>query len=288
MEDSQNNRQRILRRHRRERRELQDQICAMKNTVPKTDRKRRKQMLQDVARLEAELEQRHQQELEKFLPPEDPDVESVTKNLAKINLENQPPRVCRAEKRRERKAALRKERQERVDESETEHLSNYRRQEEEKVAAILGAKNLAMKDIPADGHCMFRAIQDQLPFPVTIDSLRRRTADYMQKHVDDFLPFFTDAEPGDGYTHDDFKTYCDNIVRGSWGGQLELTALSHILQTPIEVVQAESPIIMIGEEYNKKPLTLVYLHHACNFGEHYNSVKLLEAGAVGGIAPRLY
>ncbi|KAM4818863.1 OTU domain-containing protein 6A [Thomomys bottae] len=288
MEDSEKNYQRILRRHRREKKELQDQICAMKSTVPKSDRKRRKQMLQDVARLEAEMEQRHQQELEKFLPPDDADIDYVTRNLAKIDLENQPPRVCRAEKRRERKAALRKERQERVDATDVGYVSNYRREEEDKVVAILTSKNLVMKDIPADGHCMFRAIQDQLPFPVSINSLRRRTADYMQKHIDDFLPFFTDGEPGDGYSHEDFKTYCDNIVQGSWGGQLELTALSHILQMPIEVVQAESPIIVIGEEYNKKSLTLVYLHHACNFGEHYNSVKPLETSTVGGMAPRLY
>ncbi|XP_012591702.1 OTU domain-containing protein 6A [Microcebus murinus] len=291
MEDLQNEHQRMIRRHHREKKELQARIQAMKNSVPKSDKKKRKQLLLDVARLEAEMEQKHQQELEKFQEsfPDSSNLDSVTEDLAKMNLENQPPRISRAQKRRERRAALERERQERIMEAEMEHLASFRREEEEKLAIILGAKNLEMKDIPADGHCMYRAIQDQLVFSVTVESLRCRTADYMQKHVDDFLPFFSDPETGDAYGRDDFLSYCDDIVRSaSWGGQLELRALSHVLQTPIEVIQADSPVVVIGEEYTRKPLTLVYLRYGCSLGEHYNSVKPLEAGAAGGAAPRLF
>ncbi|XP_059241762.1 OTU domain-containing protein 6A isoform X2 [Mustela nigripes] len=270
MEDSQSEQQRIIRRHHREKKELQARIQAMKNSVPKSDKKRRKQLLLDVARLEAEMEQKHQQELEKFR-------ESFPDNG---NLDS---------RRRERRAALERERQERITEAEMEHLASFRRDEEEKLAAILGSKNLELKDIPADGHCMYRAIQDQLVFSVTVESLRKRTADYMRKHVDDFLPFFSDPDTGNAYSREDFLSYCDDIVRSpSWGGQLELRALSHVLQTPIEVIQADSPAVVIGGEYTRKPLILVYLRYACNLGEHYNSVRPLEAGAVGGAAPRLF
>ncbi|XP_003135205.2 OTU domain-containing protein 6A [Sus scrofa] len=289
MEDSQSEHQRMIRRHNREKKELQARIQSMKNSVPRSDKKRRKQMLLDVARLEAEMEQKHQQELEKFQESFPGNLDSVTEDLAKMDLENQPPRPSRAQRRRERRAALARERQERIAEAEMEHLASFRKDEEEKLRAILGAKNLEMKDIPADGHCMYRAIQDQLVFSVTVESLRRRTAEYMQKHVDDFLPFFSDPETGDSYSRDDFLSYCDDIVRSaSWGGQLELRALSHILQTPIEVIQANSPAVVIGEEYTKRPLILVYMRYACSLGEHYNSVKPLEAGAVGGAPPRLF
>ncbi|KAL2768603.1 OTU domain-containing protein 6A [Daubentonia madagascariensis] len=291
MEDLQSEHQRMIRRHHREKKELQARIQAMKNSVPKSDKKKRKQLLLDVARLEAEMEQKHQQELEKFQDsfPDNSNLDSVTEDLAKMDLENQPPRLSRAQKRRERRAALERERQERIAEAEMEHLASFRRDEEEKLAVILGAKNLEMKDIPADGHCMYRAIQDQLVFSMTVESLRCRTAKYMQKHIDDFLPFFSDPETGDAYGREDFLNYCDDIVHSaSWGGQLELRALSHVLQTPIEVIQADSPVVVIGEEYTRKPLTLVYLRYACNLGEHYNSVKPLEAGAVGGAAPRLF
>ncbi|XP_027791574.1 OTU domain-containing protein 6A [Marmota flaviventris] len=291
MDDLPSEHQRMIRRHHREKKELQARIQSMKNSVPKSDKKKRKQLLLDVARLEAEMEQRHQQELERFQEnfPDNSDLDSITEDLAKMDLENQPPRVSRAQKRRERRAALERDSLERIAKAEMEHMASFRREEEKKVAAILESKNLEMKDIPADGHCMYRAIQDQLAFSMTVESLRCRTAEYMQKHVDDFLPFFSDPETGGTYTRDDFLSYCENIKRSaSWGGQLELRALSHILQMPIKVIQADSPIIVIGEEYKKKPLILVYLHYACNLGEHYNSVKPLEAGAVGGAAPRLF
>ena len=289
MEDSQSEHQRMIRRHNREKKELQARIQSMKNSVPRSDKKRRKQMLLDVARLEAEMEQKHQQELEKFQESFPGNLDSVTEDLAKMDLENQPPRPSRAQRRRERRAALARERQERIAEAEMEHLASFRKDEEEKLRAILGAKNLEMKDIPADGHCMYRAIQDQLVFSVTVESLRRRTAEYMRKHVDDFLPFFSDPETGDAWSRDEFLGYCDDSVRSaSWGGQLELRALSHILQTPIEVIQANSPAVVIGEEYTKRPLILVYMRYACSLGEHYNSVTPLAAGAVGGAPPRLF
>ncbi|XP_027464442.1 OTU domain-containing protein 6A isoform X1 [Zalophus californianus] len=284
MEDSQSEPQRIIRRHHRERKELQARIQGMKNSVPKSDKKRRKQLLLDVARLEAEMEQKHQQELETFREsfPGDGNLDSVTEDLSKMNLENQPPRQSRAQRRRERRAALERVRQERMAEAEMEQLASFRRDEEEKLAAILRSKNLELKDMPVDGHCMYRAIQDQLVFSVTVESLRKRTANYMRKHVDDFLPFFRDPDTGDAYSRQDFLSYCDNIVLSpSWGGQLELRALSHVLQTPIEVIQADLPAVVIGVEYSRKPLTLVYLRYACNLGEHYSSMRI-------GHAPRAF
>ncbi|ERE65131.1 OTU domain-containing protein 6A [Cricetulus griseus] len=289
MDNTESEFQQVIRRHYREKRELQANIEALKSSVPKNDQNRRQQLLDDAARLEAEMEQRHQQELKKF-EDLDTDLESVTANLTKMNLENVPPRPSKSQKRHKRRVFVERQRQERMPAAQAEQLATHRREEEEKIAAILGAKNLEMKAIPADGHCMYRAIQDQLVFSVTVESLRYRTAYYMRKHIDDFLPFFTEPEAGNFYTREDFLRYCDDIVyRASWGGQLELRAISHVLQTPIEVVQANSPIIVIGEEYNRKPLTLVYLHYACDFGEHYNSVKPIEnSGAVGGMAPRLF
>ncbi|XP_057573620.1 OTU domain-containing protein 6A [Hippopotamus amphibius kiboko] len=287
MEDSQSERQRMIRRHHREKKELQARIQGMKNSVPRNDRKRRKQLFLDVARLQAEMEQKHRQELEKF--QDNSNLDSVTEDLAKMDLENQPPHVSKAQKRRERRAALERERQERIAQAEIEHLASFRQDEEKKLSAILGARNLEMKDIPADGNCMYRAIQDQLVFSVTVASLRIRTSNYMRKHVDDFLPFSSDPETGNAYSRDDFLSYCDDIVSSeAWGGQLELRALSHVLKTPIEVIQAESPTIVIGEEYRKRPLTLVYMRYSCILGEHYNSVKPLDAGPVEAAALRLF
>uniref|UniRef100_A0A8D2HTZ4 Uncharacterized protein n=1 Tax=Urocitellus parryii TaxID=9999 RepID=A0A8D2HTZ4_UROPR len=105
MDDLPSEHQRMIRRHHREKKELQARIQSMKNSVPKSDKKKRKQLLLDVARLEAEMEQRHQQELERFQEnfPDNSDLDSITEDLAKMDLENQPPRVSRAQRRRERR-----------------------------------------------------------------------------------------------------------------------------------------------------------------------------------------
>ncbi|XP_054513374.1 deubiquitinase OTUD6B isoform X2 [Pan troglodytes] len=243
----------LLRRHRKEKKELQAKIQGMKNAVPKNDKKRRKQLTEDVAKLEKEMEQKHREELEQL------------KLTTKEN--------------KEKKAALEKEREERIAEAEIENLTGARHMESEKLAQILAARQLEIKQIPSDGHCMYRAIEDQLKekdCALTVVALRSQTAEYMQSHVEDFLPFLTNPNTGDMYTPEEFQKYCEDIVNtAAWGGQLELRALSHILQTPIEIIQADSPPIIVGEEYSKKPLILVYMRHAYGLGEHYNSVTRL-------------
>ncbi|KAK2506402.1 hypothetical protein MC885_017437 [Smutsia gigantea] len=261
----------------------------MNSLVPKNDKKRRKQLLLDVVHLEAAMEQKHQQELVKVEEslPDNSSITSVTEGLAKMDLENQPPHVSRAQRRRERKAALEREHQARMAEAEREHLTSFHHEEEEKLVAILWAKNLEIRAIPADHHCMYHAIQEQLVFSMTVESLRGRTAEYLRKHVDDFLPFFSDPEAGSAYSRDYFINYCDSVMcRASWGGQRELRALSRWgLQTPSEVIQADSPIVVVGEERTRKSLTLACIHYTSNLGEHYNSGKPIEAGAPGGLAP---
>ncbi|XP_038601784.1 deubiquitinase OTUD6B isoform X1 [Tachyglossus aculeatus] len=271
----------MARRHRKEKKELQAKIQGMKNAVPKNDKKRRKQLVDDVAKLEAEMELKHRAELEqlKQMSHEKTKVDTVVVNIASLELENQQPRISKAQKRREKKAALEKEREERIAEAEIENLSGARHLESQKLAVTLAARRLEIKQIPSDGHCMYRAIEDQLKeqeCSVSVATLRSQTAEYMQNHTDDFLPFLTNSTTGEMYTQEEFEKYCADIVNtAAWGGQLELRALSHILQTPIEVIQADSPPIVVGAEYSSKPLTLVYMRHAYGLGEHYNSVKQL-------------
>lgn len=47
-----------------------------------------------------------------------------------------------------------------------------------------------------------------------------------------------------------------------------------MLKCRIEVIQANSPQLIIGEEYKDGPLiTLTYHRHMYGLGEHYNSVE---------------
>lgn len=73
----------------------------MKNAVPKNDKKRRKQLTEDVAKLEREMEQKHREELEQLkLTLKESKIDSVAVDISNLVLENHPPRISKAQKRR--------------------------------------------------------------------------------------------------------------------------------------------------------------------------------------------
>lgn len=98
---------------------------------------------------------------------------------------------------------MEKEREERIAEAEIENLTGARHLESQKLVQILSTRQLAIKQIPSDGHCMYRAIEDQLKERQnswTVATLRSQTAEYVRSHMDDFLPFLTNPNTGDLYS----------------------------------------------------------------------------------------
>ncbi|XP_029592057.1 deubiquitinase OTUD6B isoform X2 [Salmo trutta] len=280
----------LAKQHRKEKKDLQAKIQSMKNAVPKNAKKRRKQLTEDITKLEAELSQKHNEELRQLHSSGGGDntVEEVVNGVESLALEGEEEQKdakqgggpSKAQKRRDKKAAAEKERERRIAEAEVENLSGLRHQEGLKLSQKLVERQLQIREISSDGHCMYRAVEDQLGqhgLGLTLKDLRAKTAQHMRSHADDFLPFITNTNTGDMYTADEFDKYCSDVAdTAAWGGQLELRALTQILQRPIEVLQADSPAIMIGEEFNKSPITLIYMRHAYGLGEHYNSVERMK------------
>lgn len=285
METAETTEELLAKQHRKEKKDLQAKIQSMKNAVPKNDKKRRKQLTEDIAKLEAELSQKHENELRQLNISSS--VEEVSNALDSVTVTNneeetdgKQTRTSKAQKRRDKRAALEKERETRIAEAEVENLTGSRHLENLKLKEKLAERHLQIKEISSDGHCMYRAVEDQLMVrgcALGLKELRAQTAHYMRSHADDFLPFLTDPNTGDMYTADEFEKYCNDVAdTAAWGGQLELKALSQVLQLPIEVIQAESLSKIIGEEYDRPPITLIYMRHAYGLGEHYNSVEPLK------------
>ncbi|KAM4549919.1 deubiquitinase OTUD6B [Fundulus diaphanus] len=279
----------LVKQHRKEKKDLQAKIQGMKNAIPKNDKKRRKQLTEEIAKLESDLSQKHDEELKQLKSTDETMVEEVLNGVEALKVEaGEPeeakqPRVTKAQKRRDKKAAQEKERESRIAEAEVQNLQGMRHQEGLKLAQKLAQYQLQIKEISSDGHCMYRAIEDQLAqrvkpgLKMSVKELRSRTAEHMRNNTDDFLPFLTNPDTGDLFTADEFEKYCNDVEQtAAWGGQLELRALTRVLNLPIEVIQADSPTIRIGEEYDGEILTLVYMRHAYGLGEHYNSVERLK------------
>jgi OTU domain-containing protein 6 len=157
----------------------------------------------------------------------------------------------------------------------------------------LDPNNLDIVEVPADGHCLFRAIAELLNTEVTIDDedddyehilmdyriLREKCADELALHEDTLGPFCE--------YEDSFQSYVERIRTSAdaWGGHVELRALSQALNRPIIVYSATAPPLVMkglsfeGEEENplsefKKPLRVTYHRHYYALGEHYNYVAV--------------
>lgn len=103
----------------------------------------------------------------------------------------------------DKKAAMEKERDARIAEAEVENILGSRHQESLKLQQKLAEQQLQIREIQSDGHCMYRAIDDQLASRgqgVGLKALRAQTANYMRCHADDFLPFLTNPNTGDMFT----------------------------------------------------------------------------------------
>ncbi|KAK1750586.1 hypothetical protein QBC47DRAFT_119658 [Echria macrotheca] len=143
--------------------------------------------------------------------------------------------------------------------------------------------SLREKDIAPDGHCLFSAVADQLSvLDIALGGgdddetkkepgyriVRRRAAEYIASHADDFA----------GFLEEDLEDYVAKIRdTAEWGGQLELSALASAYGVEIRVVQdGRTEVVSPREgqgETKGKTLWLAYYRHGYGLGEHYNSLR---------------
>jgi len=173
--------------------------------------------------------------------------------------------------------------------------------ERSRLDAVLGSRGLRVKEIKADGHCLYRAILDQLETRVpthaflnggglsdaredgalpTYATLRALAARAMRGAPETYRPFLTPSDcgsSGDGVITDAaWSRYLSDVEStAAWGGQLELQALATALRVPVEVLAADAPPAVMGEAFfgETDGVALRVCHHrrAFGLGEHYNS-----------------
>eukprot|EP00927_Polykrikos_kofoidii_P079132 TRINITY_DN75925_c0_g1_i1.p1 TRINITY_DN75925_c0_g1~~TRINITY_DN75925_c0_g1_i1.p1 ORF type:complete len:269 (+),score=31.05 TRINITY_DN75925_c0_g1_i1:103-807(+) len=151
---------------------------------------------------------------------------------------------------------------------------------------LLKSCGLWIKEVEADGACLFRAVADQLDSEGSTAhaSYRERCVDYLQSHRADFEPFI--EEP--------FDQYCSRMREATtWGGHVEVQALARdqginvLIYQPSDVGQPEAlltsaiEVITSGDEGRCLQLSFHPSHH---HGAHYNSVRCAD-DAGEGVSP---
>lgn len=288
----------VISRHRKEKSKLQDKETSLKKAAAKgskaEQKAKKKQVEEEISCLSAELEAKHAAELASFgYKPtgtsEKGNLDTLVKAIAGVsvssNAESMKP--GKAARRREKKAKEEAARDQRIEEEQA-NLVTDRMLEDEKLEKKLKPLGLTIREIKPDGHCLYRAIENQLSLhskgttQYNHQELRQMAAKYMRDHAADFLPFFLSegkAESGPDPS-ESFEKYCEEMEStAAWGGQLELGALTHCLKKHIMVYSGSFPDVEMGKEYSKKSesgsdpsIRLSYHRHAYGLGEHYNSV----------------
>lgn len=274
----------LILKHKKEKKDLQAEIAKLKHSVPKGDKKRKREITAQIALQEAQLEEKHEKELAALRSSNE-----ITDGFASVALNDRKvagandsenatksKKMSKAQRRREKKAEEERAREQLIAQQEIENLTGVRNVEAVKLKKILTDKGVKIYEVPSDGNCLYAAIECQLKnrdIKVSVQELRDRTAEYMRQNIDDFLPFLSKPETGDPYTLDEFNAYCKELqTTPAWGGQLEINALSKFLEVPIEVIQADVPSIISGEEFKTPHIMLTYHRHMFGLGEHYNAV----------------
>ena len=252
-------------------------------------------------------------------PPE------TTTNQSNNNSNNNNKKQDKARRKRQEQRAAELERQRQIEQEIAQAGPLPRPVELEQLQQILVTasstsshqqqQHFEIVEIPADGHCLYRAVAAQLnrmhcqPNNKNNDSsnytnyqtIRARCADQLQQHPDEYMHFAELHNDDNNNNHETtttttvaaFTEYCERVRSGSdWGGHLELRALATALQRPIHIysVAAQGCVIVEPEEPANsttttitssadaamlQPIRLSYHVHYYALGEHYNEVVVV-------------
>lgn len=135
------------------------QIQTLKKSICKGDKKKKKEITEEIGRLEKSLEKRQVEELNTWrlsrvsLNDKQAEPAEVSEEIGSDTCSEQSVhRVSKAQKRREKKAIAEKERNQRIIEQETLNVFGKRNVEIEAIKKILSERDLMIYEIPSDGH----------------------------------------------------------------------------------------------------------------------------------------
>ena len=277
---------------------MQAKIQALKKSVTKGDKKKKKEVDVEIESLEKNFEEKCKLDLKEFEEKkkthitETNDKPKPTKNaeeegeeeVVAAAQEQTSSKQSKSKKRKEKKEKGEQERENLIMQQEIENKKGPAFLELTKINEKLKVKKLRIKDVISDGNCMYYAVADQLNklslSNKTCQQLRELTCDYMLKNPNEFKPYLYSDE-GDILDDEKYEEYCLNIRNSLvWGGQVELKALCDLLNVTIEVVQAEGSELVLGDTNdrtkNENRLILTFHRHmlsSCHYNSTENDVK---------------
>ena len=177
-----------------------------------------------------------------------------------------PLKETRQMKRQKRKQL---EKDSMLNEIKSEKSISIKDKEMDELAVVFQKHGLQlelMEEIPGDGDCLFTAVSHELnkiAIKIESNALRSKVVDYMEENINEFEPFYCEPIP--------FADYLKDMRHHSWGGHLELIAISKLYNVNIDIYSVDG-LNKIATDFTKG-IKLIYLKHFLALGEHYNAFK---------------
>ncbi|KAK3214697.1 hypothetical protein GRF29_19g1011992 [Pseudopithomyces chartarum] len=173
---------------------------------------------------------------------------------------------------------------------EAENMPDLQEQERTRMEQHFQKYAVEVKEIRADGHCLYAAVADQMEtrglglkpqVQVKVQDnaqlpdykkVRYAAADLIESKPDEFVGFM--EEPIDTYLQKIRET-------GEWGGHMELMALAKSYGVKINVLHSDGRVDKIepGDDVkddDAREIWLGYYRHSHGLGEHYNSLRKIS------------
>ncbi|CAG2159705.1 unnamed protein product [Oppiella nova] len=281
-DQNESKREEILERHRLERKQLNAKTTEMRHKCDKKDKKKAKDLKTQIETMTEELKTRHENELKDLSVGNHSGEEAINRLTDELNdvkvetntsgvsedteviangMKYKETKISRAQRRRDAKSLKDKQREQRIADDMVDDADNHRLIEAQQLKNILDSRGLTVYEIASDGDCMYRSIEHQLSLKnikTNVTELRQKTCHYMKENKIDFIPFLTSNTTGDLMNDSEYELYCEEVAdTKSWGGQLELRAISHVFKMPIEVIQTVGNPVLIGQTDYKTDTPLI-------------------------------
>lgn len=295
-------REQLLARQEAEEEELEERVRAHLEPHLAGGKSKKAKAAADAAEREVEqwryeMSERHREELEALeegAAPAAEDAESSGKAAAEAAApvvspeESEAAKVQRkkekAQQKKQNRAQKAKDKEEEIEREKANAGPSQRELELAKLTVQLAKEkpHLAVHEVMGDGHCLYRAVADQIrryrpdlhswnkSADLAHEEVRVLCAQALRKGKDDYECF---AELKDG---ENYQGYCSRVENSAdWGGHLELRALADTLRVQILVYRAGEDPITLGNSSGKDvPLRLTFHQFWFALGEHYNSAVL--------------
>jgi len=196
----------------------------------------------------------------------------------------------KAQRRREKKAAEEKARELAIEMERArlrESGPSKKEVEEGAMRAALKALDLKLREVKADGHCLYRAVAEQVEemrAESRYGEVRTVCKEEMLKNREEYEAFVEVEEAGS------YEAYCEKVEStAEWGGHVEMLAIARALRRNVEVFEVrpggEVEKMVVegvvgsgdggGEDGSLKPLRVAFMKESYTLGEHYDAVVSL-------------